>query len=132
MPKKTRTRFSCPTEFALEVLGGKWKTIILCYLKERPFRYGELRRLTPGLSEKMLSERLRELIDKGLVVKRPPDGQGGNRLYALTLKGQSLKAPLSALYEWGHRHAGAFGVQVAEPLVESKTPRLRTRLSGEG
>lgn len=125
MPKKMRRQFTCPTEFALEVLGGKWKTIILAYLNERPFRYGELRRLTPGLSEKMLSERLRELIDKGLVLKRPMDGAGSERLYALTPRGQSLRAPLSALYQWGRRHAASFGVEVGEPLSENKVRSVR-------
>lgn len=132
MPKKMRTQFSCPTEFALEVLGGKWKTVILAYLSERPFRYGELRRLTPGLSEKMLSERLRELIDKGLVRKRPVGDEGSERLYALTPRGQSLKPPLSALYEWGHRHAASFGVRVGEPLSESRVRSGHSRVGGEG
>ena len=61
MTRPLATRFNCPTEFALTVLGGKWKTIILAYLSERPCHYGELRQLLPGLSDKVLTERLKDL-----------------------------------------------------------------------
>lgn len=117
MTKKLSKRFNCPTEFALDVLGGKWKTVILCYLKERSCRYRELRLLVPKLSDKMLTERLRELTDKGLVAKRKGDGPGpAAALYSLTAKGQTLGKLLTELYDWGEQHAGAFGVEVGEPL----------------
>ena len=67
MGNRLAKSFNCPTEFTLQVLGGKWKTVILCYLKVRPLRYAELRKLIPKLSDKMLSQRLRELTDAGLV-----------------------------------------------------------------
>lgn len=115
MAKKAHKRFDCPTEFALEVLGGKWKTVILCYLRFRPCRYGELRQLLAKLSDKVLTERLRELMDAGLVAKRAVAGRTAD-VYALTQRGQTLKAPLGALYAWGRQNAGAFGVEVDEPL----------------
>ncbi|MER9961250.1 helix-turn-helix transcriptional regulator [Mesorhizobium sp. M0045] len=46
--------YGCPVEFALDALGGKWKTVILARIKEQPMRYSELRRLIPSLSDKML------------------------------------------------------------------------------
>lgn len=116
MTKKLAKKFNCPTEFALDVLGGKWKTVILCYLKERPCRYRELRLLVPRLSDKMLTERLRELTEKGLVVKRRGDGRPPAAIYSLTPKGQTLGKLLTELYEWGERHAAIFGVEVGEPL----------------
>ena len=61
MRKRLAKYFHCPTEFTLAVLDGKWKTVILSYLKERPCRYAELRRLVPSLSDKMLTERLSDL-----------------------------------------------------------------------
>src|SRR6187551_2252639 len=48
MPKKPTRTFGCPSEFTLEVLGGKWKTVILCYLRRQPLRFTDLRRLIPA------------------------------------------------------------------------------------
>ena len=116
MAKKLATRFNCPSEFALDVLGGKWKTVILCYLKYHPLRYGELRRLLPALSDKVLSERLRELVDNGLVIRLQSKSGRGSAAYSLSTRGRSLSALLEALYNWGVRNAPAFGVKVEEPL----------------
>ena len=63
----TKRLYGCPVEFALDMLGGKWKTVILARIKEQPMRYSELRRMIPSLSEKMLSQRLKELVDAGFV-----------------------------------------------------------------
>src|SRR5258708_22858566 len=108
--------YHCATEFTLQVLGGKWKTVILCYLKERPCRYTELRKLAPALSDKMLTERLRDLTNSGLVILCKGSGKDGRDLYALTAKGRSLTKVLHELYNWGLDHAAAFDVEVGEPL----------------
>jgi DNA-binding HxlR family transcriptional regulator len=117
MSKKLAKAFNCPTEFTLAVLGGKWKTVILCYLKLRPFRYGELRVLHPNLSDKMLSERLQDLIDVGLVVRRKSTGGKKIATYSLTDRGRSLHPLLGELYGWGETQAAAFGVKVGAPLA---------------
>src|SRR5262245_19819516 len=71
MVKRLPKSFHCATEFTLFILGGKWKTVILCFLKERPCRYAAaLRKLLPKLSDKLLTARLHDLIDSGLVVRR--------------------------------------------------------------
>src|SRR3979490_2053059 len=62
-------RYGCAVEIAVDVVGGKWRPVILAHLKEGVLRYGELRRLIPGLSEKMLVQRLRELEADGLVAR---------------------------------------------------------------
>lgn len=116
MPKKTANHFHCATEFTLDVLGGKWKTVILCYLKQRPCRYSELRKLLPKLSDKMLTERLRELCARGLIVKSKVRGNSHGGNYSLTAKGESLRQLLGHLYRWGLNHADDFGVTVEEPL----------------
>ena len=116
MTAKLASRFNCPTEFALDVLGGKWKTVILCYLKYQPLRYAELRRLLPTLSDKVLSERLRELVDKGLISKLQARAGKGSSTYTLSARGRSLGTLLQELYNWGVGNAAAFGVQVDEPL----------------
>jgi DNA-binding HxlR family transcriptional regulator len=110
--------FGCATEFTLAVLGGKWKTVILCYLKQRPLRYGELRALLPKLSDKVLTERLRELERAGLVARSAPPRFDGTNGYRLTERGASLGAVLVPLYRWGEAHAEAFGVTCASPLRE--------------
>ena len=118
MTKKFAKTFNCPTEFALDVLGGKWKTVILCYLKEGPLRYAELRRLLPALSDKVLSERLRELVDKGLVARIQSQSRPGAAVYTLSARGRSLGSLLHELYAWGLNNSAAFGVKVGEPLKE--------------
>lgn len=119
MAKRLPTYFHCPTEFTLAVLDGKWKTVILCYLKERPFRYAELRKLVPRLSDKVLTERLRDLTESGLVV-RQRQGTGGKRTtaYTLTEKGRSLSVLLQHLYSWGVENSSSFGVRVGAPLAD--------------
>jgi DNA-binding HxlR family transcriptional regulator len=116
MTKPLASRFNCPTEFALTVLGGKWKTIILAYLSERPCYYGELRQLLPGLSDKVLSERLQDLQRSGLITRSGPSAARSRSRYMLTSRGATLRPILTDLYGWGSRHAHAFGVEVGNPL----------------
>ena len=97
--------FGCPVELALEVLGGKWRVVILAHLKERPLRYAELRRHIPRMSEKMLSQRLRELLKSGLLQRQ--DGA-----YRLTARGNRARAALGALHAWGRTLEGELGVRI--------------------
>jgi DNA-binding HxlR family transcriptional regulator len=114
--KRLPTYFHCPTEFTLAVLDGKWKTVILSYLKERPFRYAELRKLVPRLSDKVLTERLRDLTRSGLIVRQETAGSR-TRTYTLTDKGRSLNLLLQHLYSWGVENSSSFGVRVGAPLA---------------
>jgi DNA-binding HxlR family transcriptional regulator len=117
MAKRLPAYFHCPTEFTLAVLDGKWKTVILCYLKERPFRYAELRKLVPRVSDKVLTERLRDLTRSGLVVRQET---AGSRIksYILTEKGRSLSRLLQHLHLWGVENSSSFGVRVGAPLAD--------------
>ena len=101
--------YGCPVEFALDALGGKWKTVFLARIKEQPMRYSELRRMIPSLSDKMLTQRLADLVEIGFVVlDASPDGKAR---YALTERGNDLAAALQALYDWGSEHGRAEGVR---------------------
>ena len=100
--------YSCPVELALHVLGGKWRVVVLAHIKEQPLRYAELRRLAPRMSEKMLTQRLHELVDAGLVARR------GDR-YALTQRGESAREVLGALYQWGSVLAPQIGARIEAP-----------------
>ncbi len=116
MPRPLATKFNCPTEFALTVLGGKWKTIILAYLSERPCHYGELRQLLPGLSDKVLTDRLKDLQQSGLVARGKTSAPKSRSPYMLTERGATLTTVLADLYAWGTQHAASFGVHVGNPL----------------
>jgi DNA-binding HxlR family transcriptional regulator len=109
MTDLTRT-FGCPVELALEVLGGKWKTVLLARLKQGPLRYGDLRRVVPGLSDKVLTQRLRELEEIGLVRR---ETAAGHERYALTARGESLREVLQSLYDWGRAFAAEADVKLA-------------------
>ena len=129
MSKRLATHYHCPTEFTLAVLGGKWKTVILSYLKERPCRYAELRRLVPRLSDKILSERLRDLTRSGLVARQAPSGSR-TYTYFLTERGRSLSELLQQLYAWGVNNSGSFGVRVGAPLEQLGARPEESRSAG--
>ncbi|MEJ7598848.1 MAG: helix-turn-helix domain-containing protein [Kofleriaceae bacterium] len=104
-----RRTFSCPVELTLDVLGGKWKSVILAHLKTAPLRYGELRRLVPRLSDKVLVERLADLEQLGLVTRAKRGRRGAPSTYRLTRRGATLGPALQALYDWGERMAPELG-----------------------
>lgn len=96
-----RGPFVCGLDAAVAVVGGKWKPLILWALHEGPLRFGKLRRTVPGVSEKMLTQQLRELEGDGIVHREvyrevPPRVE-----YSLTPLGQSLNAALLPLGDWG-------------------------------
>ena len=71
MEKKYHAATDCPVTAAIDVIGGKWKGLILWGLRLEPHRFGELRRLVPGISEKMLIQHLKEMEADGI---RPAGG----------------------------------------------------------
>jgi DNA-binding HxlR family transcriptional regulator len=91
----------------LVVIGGKWKLLILFHLGPAKRRFGELRRLVSGVSEKMLIQQLRELQADGVIERIdfkeiPPKVE-----YAVTPLGRSLAEALMPLCDWGSAHAAA-------------------------
>jgi DNA-binding HxlR family transcriptional regulator len=108
----TMKRYHCPVELAVDVIGGKWRPVILAHLKEGVHRYGELRRRMPDVSEKMLTQRLRELEADGLVTRRALATSPPHVEYALTEEGRSLAPVLQALYDWGTARAERTGTPV--------------------
>lgn len=93
--------YNCGIGPAFEVIGGKWKAVILWELHGRVRRFGELKRLVPGISEKMLIQQLRQLESAGLVerivyAEVPPRVE-----YRATALGTSLNDAMSPLAEWG-------------------------------
>ncbi|TYC53727.1 helix-turn-helix transcriptional regulator [Rhodobacterales bacterium] len=95
-----RFSYGCPVELAVSILNGKWKTVILARLKEEPCRYNELKAKIPNISDKVLTQRLKNLEDLGLVAMRPADDTGTTLVYGLTSEGERLRPLLEALYNW--------------------------------
>ncbi|MFD0312780.1 winged helix-turn-helix transcriptional regulator [Streptomyces flavalbus] len=98
----------CGIDVAMEVIGGKWKVLILWALHEHPSRrFGELRRLVPGITEKVLASHLRELEADGVVRRDSYDEVPPRVEYALTEQGVRLNAALGPLADWGRERAVA-------------------------
>ncbi|GAA2629480.1 helix-turn-helix domain-containing protein [Actinomadura fulvescens] len=93
----------CGVTAAIAVIDGKWKTALLWLLEGRPHRPGELRRQLPGLSEKVLTQALREMEDDGLVHREVHEGLPLKTVYSLTDFGRDLSEALAPLSDWGHR-----------------------------
>ncbi|QIX61742.1 helix-turn-helix transcriptional regulator [Hymenobacter lutimineralis] len=91
----------CPVRTTLNVLGGKWKLLILSYLLEGTRRYGELRRLMPEITEKMLIQELREMEQDGLVQRVVYQQVPPKVEYLLTEHGQQVQPLLNSLVAWG-------------------------------
>lgn len=92
---------ACPVQKTLEVIGGKWHTIIIHYLATGPKRYGELKRLLPATSEKMLIQSLKELENNGLVLRVAEPTIPPRVEYSLTDHGKTLMPVIKAMEEWG-------------------------------
>ncbi|MBI1785454.1 helix-turn-helix transcriptional regulator [Candidatus Sumerlaeota bacterium] len=95
-----------PVENALRVIGGKWKPLILWHVMDGKKRFGELRRLIPGITPKMLTQQLRELEKDGMVHRKvyaevPPRVE-----YTLTEFGATLRPVLDMLCRWGKTYEG--------------------------
>ena len=97
--------FNCEKELTLSIIGGKWKMLIMWHLgKEGTKRFGELKSLIPGITQRMLVSQLREL-EEDLIIHRevypvvPPKVE-----YSLTDRGESLMPILDAMYEWGKNY----------------------------
>jgi DNA-binding HxlR family transcriptional regulator len=126
--KRFPNSVGCPVELSLNLLGGKWKVVILARLKEQPLRYAELRHRIPGLSDKILTERLVDLRRQGWI-ERGRDGNGrGLTRYRLTEKGQTLRPVLQQLYEWGAEQAVEMNVRIrpSEPKENTVGPARRS------
>ena len=95
----------CPVEAALEVIGGKWKGLVLYHLTDGTKRFNALKRLCGDVTQRMLTKQLRELEADRLVTRTVHPVVPPHVDYALTAKGRALAPVLVALREWGMEHA---------------------------
>ena len=108
MPKARHTSFDCSpgcaVEATLSLIDGKWKGVVLYHLLTETLRFNELRRRVPSVTQRMLTNQLRELEADGLVHRKvyaevPPKVE-----YSLTDLGRTLKPVITALKTWGDEH----------------------------
>ncbi|MEM6507569.1 MAG: helix-turn-helix domain-containing protein [Planctomycetota bacterium] len=101
MTRPYNWKTGCDVEATLSVIGGRWKPILVCHLLAGPKRFGELRRLTPNATERMITLQLRELEADGVLSRKvfkevPPRVE-----YELTRFGRSLQPILEQMQSWG-------------------------------
>lgn len=102
MPRAPLSSYSCSVEAALDVIGGKWKGVILYHLLGGTKRFNQLRRLIPNVTQRMLTKQLRELEADGLVTRKiyaevPPKVE-----YSLTDSGEKLRDIIFMLRKWAY------------------------------
>ncbi len=98
---KSRDDFNCPVDATIQLIGGKYKAVILWHLTEGKKRFGELKRLIPKATEKMLTQQLRDLESDGLIIRKvhavvPPKVE-----YSLSDLGKSIVPVLDSMCSWG-------------------------------
>ncbi|MWC29366.1 winged helix-turn-helix transcriptional regulator [Paenibacillus sp. MMS18-CY102] len=97
-------KYNISVEATLEVIGGKWKCVILCHLTHGKKRTSDLKRLMPGITQKMLIQQLKELADDGIINRISYNQVPPKVEYELSEYGDSLKSILTMLCEWGETH----------------------------
>ncbi|KAB2331707.1 winged helix-turn-helix transcriptional regulator [Bacillus mesophilum] len=95
---------ACPIEMALQIVGGKWKGIIIDILSENSIRFNELKRLIPGISQRILTLQLRELEADGIVKRKVDDTVPPRVEYFLTEQGNELSTIINSLRKWGQNY----------------------------
>lgn len=100
-----REKYNIGIEVTMEVISGKWKPVILCFIGSGINRNGELLRAIPEISQKVLTEQLKQLVTDGILTKIVYPGLPLRVEYAFTDYGESLKDVLLTLCKWGEGHA---------------------------
>jgi DNA-binding HxlR family transcriptional regulator len=110
----TAKQSNCPAEYTLARIGGRWKIPLIFHLMSGVRRFSELSRALTGVSQKVLTQQLREMERNGLIERKvyaqvPPRVE-----YALTPLGRSLKPVVDTMCRWGESHASNAAVEEAE------------------
>lgn len=111
--------YRCPLELSIDLIGGKWKCVILWHLRKGPLRFSQLKRRLPGVTQKMLTQQLRDLEDNGLINREvypviPPKVE-----YSLTEVGKTFVPVLKSMYKWGRNYSDEFEVEIDTTLQET-------------
>ena len=109
-----KNTFNCPVEATIQLIGGKYKAVILWHLMNQTLRYNEIHKRIPNATDKMLAQQLRELEKDGLINRTvypvvPPKTE-----YSLTDFGQTLAPILDAMCDWGTNYLNGWGCRFNE------------------
>ncbi|GAB2504239.1 winged helix-turn-helix transcriptional regulator [Nocardiopsis aegyptia] len=116
----TERVYSCPVEVTVDLIGGRWKPLILWHLRVHGvLRHGRLRRMIPGITQKMLTQQLRRLEEDGLVLRREYPQVPPRVEYRLSDQGGELHELLDRFCAWGEAQAGRQGLTITKPDAAS-------------
>jgi DNA-binding HxlR family transcriptional regulator len=105
---EARTKYgavtSCPVRDVMDVISGRWSSLLMLALAEHPHRFGELRRLVPDISQRMLTQTLHELQRDGYVHREVLPSKPPGVEYSLTNLGQSMFEALNVLIQWADQN----------------------------
>ncbi|MBV8564072.1 MAG: helix-turn-helix transcriptional regulator [Methylobacteriaceae bacterium] len=101
-----KSHFGCPVQGTINALSGKWKVLAIWHLGFGAKGFAQLRKLLPGVSEKVLAAQLRQLEADGIVHREVVHDSPPQVTYSLTAAGEELLEPMSILCGWGTRHLG--------------------------
>ena len=122
--------YHCALDVTMEMVGGKWKTIVLWYLRKDRKRFSELRRSIPGITEKMLSMQLRQLEKDGFVSRKVHAEVPPRVEYSLTPHGRTLLPLLEEIAKWGRMMGKKNGtIEKVERPVKKKAVKLKAALA---
>jgi DNA-binding HxlR family transcriptional regulator len=107
-PRRGNPISDCPLTAALAALGGKWKLIIVYWLAQSPRHFAALRQQMPSISQKVLTEQLRELIADDIVARQETGKAPAPVVYSLTDYGRSLLPVVETVRSWGRAHIERF------------------------
>ncbi len=102
------THYQCSMELTLALIGGKWKSLILWRLGDNTLRFSELKKSLPQVTQKMLTQQLRELEEDGLVHRHVYTQVPPRVEYSLTQAGKSILPILNTMCEWGLQYITSF------------------------
>ncbi len=101
-----KKHYGCPIKATVNTFAGKWKVLIVWHLSFRALRFGELRKLLPGVTEKVLTAQLRELQSDGILERKSLKSARPNVSYKLTDAGNELIPAMEAMCSWGTKYLG--------------------------
>jgi DNA-binding HxlR family transcriptional regulator len=96
--------YYCPVDLTLQIVGGRWKGIVIWNLREQKMRYGELKKVLVTINDKMLSQVLKELEDQGVVNRKVYEVVPPRVEYSLTKEGKKLLPIMQAMSDYGGKY----------------------------
>ncbi len=120
---KSNKTYICPAELALDIIGGKWKALVLLNLMNTTRRFSELKRSIPGCTQKMLVKQLRDLEGSGLIKRRVHPEMPRKVEYSMSTYGKRIIPVLNTLCDFGKDYASRFKIHLGPLSNECKPSR---------